>query len=117
VNLDRLRTVAATRPGYATYPTTAPGSPSWWSRPGEECVLVVRPGLGLVCVHDDHEHPQTWPAPIIPTARTAAPVAADDQNGRPGEIRADRLGEALAAALSTPRRRWWHRFAPRRADR
>ncbi|MER7164517.1 hypothetical protein ABT336_00340 [Micromonospora sp. NPDC000207] len=29
----QLRRVAATRPGYATYPETAPGSPSWWDRP------------------------------------------------------------------------------------
>ncbi|WP_431976158.1 hypothetical protein [Micromonospora haikouensis] len=30
---DQLRAVAATRPGYATYPDTRPGSPSWWRRP------------------------------------------------------------------------------------
>ncbi|MEU4781049.1 hypothetical protein [Micromonospora sp. NPDC023633] len=29
---EQLRAVAATRPGYATYPDTRPGSPSWWRR-------------------------------------------------------------------------------------
>lgn len=35
---NQLRATAATRPGYATYPATRPGSPSWWLRevPGTE---------------------------------------------------------------------------------
>ncbi|ROT29677.1 hypothetical protein [Micromonospora sp. HM5-17] len=30
----RWRDIALTRPGYATYPDTAPGTPSWWARQG-----------------------------------------------------------------------------------
>ncbi|SCL32081.1 hypothetical protein GA0070616_4384 [Micromonospora nigra] len=29
---EQLRRVAATRPGFATYPTSRPGTPSWWRR-------------------------------------------------------------------------------------
>ncbi|MFI6819746.1 hypothetical protein ACIBJE_02190 [Micromonospora sp. NPDC050187] len=115
MDLDRLRRAADTRPGYATYPSTEPGSPSWWSRPGEECVLVVRQGVGMVCVHADHRHPQTWPAPAMPAPPPAAPATADNQTGAPGKLDPERLAEALTAALTTPRRRWWHWF--RRASR
>lgn len=30
---QQLRALAATRPGYATYPNSRPGSPSWWRHP------------------------------------------------------------------------------------
>jgi hypothetical protein len=103
VDRDQLRRVAATRAGYATYPDTRPGSPYWQrTRQPGPCTWADRPGAGLVCVRADHRHHGQAVA-----ATTPAPVTAVA------------LAEHLTAAMAEtpPRRRWWHRLAPWRADR
>lgn len=62
---DQLRAVAATRPGYATYPDTRPGSPSWWRRPVDGAP-PRRPALSPVARVMADIHPPTRPARQVP---------------------------------------------------
>lgn len=96
---DHLRRVADTRPGYATYPDTRPGSPHWLRprQPGP-CTWADRPGAGLICVRADHRHNDQV---------VAVPAAVEQATPRPAT--------APTAAAATPSRRWWHRLAPWRS--
>ncbi|MEU6387681.1 hypothetical protein ABZ847_29460 [Streptomyces bauhiniae] len=97
---DQLRKLAHTRPGYATYPDSAPGTPSWWLRHGhphptrtlrpDDCLIVAREGAGLMCARPNHEHsPAARPAPPTPTG-------------------------FITLVEPPARRRWWHRITRRR---
>lgn len=136
MDLERLRRVAATRPGYATYPKTEPGSPSWWRRP--------LPGQKLVAeAVDAVPGPMaTPPAPPPPPSVVPAPApslcelvaldgiglvcASPDHQHDPGRlvrldpVPAPKPPPADKAWLRTEPepepRRWWHRLT-RRAHR
>lgn len=136
---DRLRAIADTRPGYATYPKTEQGSPSWWRRPlpGQQLVTEAVDAIPAPVA--------TPPAPPPPPAGVPAAVVeqhtwtTDDVErvckalGTPiqpwqslllRQLFAEppssaRLHERHAHITLTPapRRRWWHRFTRRRAAR
>jgi hypothetical protein len=101
VDHDRLRAIAATRPGYATYPDTRPGSP-YWLRPRQPspCTWAVRPGAGLLCVRADHQHHDQAVTAVAPAAAVVEAPAS-----------------AAVTAVAPPRRRWWQWLTRRRADR
>lgn len=119
------RATAATRPGYATWPDTRPGDPSWWRRAGDqpptlhrggpiagepkllhlhpdECVLVARETGAVVCVRRDHPHHNEFPLFV------ADP---DIHHGPP--VRPPHRGPAPDSQPAPPRRRWWHRHTRR----
>ena len=85
---EQLRKVAASRPGYATYPETPPGDPSWWRRPlgsdtppatpapDDRCELVAMEGIEVICARADHRH-GIQPSPVVATATSAATPAPD----------------------------------------
>ena len=103
------RRTAATRPGYATYPQTAPGSPSWWRHdPYRSLSPVARvmaypdgppPVDGETCKRwcgfchlGTGEHKPEMPA----TMRQRIDFNTESELDAP-----------------MPRRRWWHRLTRR----
>jgi hypothetical protein len=88
----RLRLVADTRPGYATYPDTPPGSPRWPRQP-EPCTWALREGAGLVCLRADHQH--CAPTGSVVLTAVAAP---------------DPQPTGFITTAVPPARRWWHRL-------
>ncbi|QDY06145.1 hypothetical protein FJK98_02345 [Micromonospora sp. HM134] len=116
---DQLRKLAHTRPGYATYPDSAPGSPSWWRRPvpgttpGRPATRrdvatwrPARPG-------DTPEHGPVQPvdAPADELAEVAAAITEAAATGKAVWLPGGR------GYVEPARRRWWHRITRRRAAR
>lgn len=119
------RATADTRPGYATYPTTPPGNPSWWR--GQPPTPTTADAAGPQ--PSDHDRCTKWcgfchlgtgepvedrtaeqPALLVTFSH---PVTLDEvaelrdrftANGRPVHI---------TASLNVTRRRWWHRYTRR----
>lgn len=104
--MDELRRTADTRPGYATYPDSRPGSPSWWRRP----VDGVPPGR-------PHPGPVSFADWLVARHGTPMVEALDDARDRyeaeKAEVRASDFRTVYVEP--EPRRRWWHRITRRRA--
>ncbi|MFI2663710.1 hypothetical protein [Micromonospora carbonacea] len=112
---NQLRAVAATRPGYATYPDTRPGSPSWWRRdiPGAPA-------------RQDTPPPVVLAGPALEEAHAAATTALRPFTVEPyGDLHCVSAGRAagIAVAAAAPgliaegRRRAAAELAARRAER
>lgn len=128
------RETAESRPGYATWPDTAPGSPSWWLRHAvgvqtvdgrlyapQDVTLVFPdppPVDGETCKQwcgYCHLAPDPEPAraamdtafPRPHTAEWLARAAADDGPATPDDP------AELRARIKPPRRRWLHRYTRR----
>jgi len=83
----RWRDIALTRPGYATYPDTAPGTPSWWARQGT-------PPPAVSWAHQ----PDPRPLADIPPARPMMPILGPG----PEEAVAPYAGSAMTLVWHTP---------------
>lgn len=142
---ERLRQVAATRPGYATYPDTAPGSPSWWQRPTHGQRLVPE---GVASVPPPAKAVPAPPPPSAGAPVSTAPAAVATEahtwttadvervcaglgvtiqpwqaqmlqqlfNEPYGGVRPRPPAPTGWITLTEPPARWWHRFT-RRAGR
>jgi hypothetical protein len=109
--VDELRHLADTRPGYATYPTSKPGSPSWWQRHGQQPPARPTPD----------RRPWTGPQPLMSFGppMILAPVDEQDDEQDADELRAAIADLGLAdrvvkvgpdvTTVHEPRR-WWHRI-------
>lgn len=117
--MDELRRTADTRPGYATWPDSKPGSPSWWARHGQQPparpVPPARPWTGpeplmsfgppmILAPVDEHDDEQERAA-AADEQRVAAELAADRQ--RIADLRAE-IGKILDPKPAPEPRRWWH---------
>lgn len=121
------RRTADSRPGYATYPTTPPGNPSWWRHdPGRGLSPIARVMAGL-------DHPGPPPVDGEKCAKWCGfchlgtggpeqlpPISyADQLIARHGEPMRDAIDqariryEADKERARNPRRRWWHRYTRR----
>lgn len=93
----RWRAISLTRPGYATWPDTAPGTPSWWAR------------------HPAVPPPSPSWARSVDRPRPVGQIAADPPlppitGPTPGEAVAPYAGDAMSIVWRDKRRflrRWW----------
>lgn len=137
---DQLRATADTRPGYATYPDTPPGSPCWWARHGDHPprrpAPEPRPWTGPDQMLRDRPAPTAGPPPLperIDDGTKPLPPIPDsayppDAMPLPDPDRSERLRQAITQAIATGKpvdladgsariepapRRWWHRWTRR----
>lgn len=136
---DQLRATADTRPGYATYPDTPPGSPCWWTRHGDRPPRRTAPPARPWTGPDQMLRDRPAPIPAGPQLATGGIIhgPTGDQMPLPHGIGCllpnvtpldpDQLRQAITEAIATGKpavlgervriepapRRWWHRYTRR----